>query len=241
MAELAEAVEIAPQAPGPALADATVHATGQTYIDRYPARPPEPEVSTGMELEGAAAATQRIRAALPALAGVEVELRAKLVSGDLTAEEGTEVRSRLEAVAAERASLVGELCALELQEDAAVEELLGQLAGIDTALSALDAEDAALRRRLTTGGLSPEDEAVCLERLAAAAAERAALIQQRQEILDALLGPEPLVGAEVKAALLARYSAGELDHRDEQLEPYQLEAGDPNARRVWHARAALTD
>ena len=113
------------------------------------------------------------------------------------------------------------------------------LAEIDAALSMLDAEAADLRRRLASGSLSPEDEAACLERLASIAAERGALLHHRQEILDTLLGPEPepLVDAEVRAALLAKYGLGQLDHTDEQPDAFQLEAGDVNGRRVWHAAA----
>lgn len=60
---MAETAELPPQDPS-ALADATVHATGQTYIDRYPESQPEPEPA-GV-VDGPAAQVKRIRAALGA-------------------------------------------------------------------------------------------------------------------------------------------------------------------------------
>jgi len=226
------------------LADASLHATGQRRIERYPEAASEAASGDG---DGAQQAGCSHRSRLAALEAEELELRQRLASGTLTAEDEAIARARLAAIAVERSTLVAELLLLaaaaqegsEGDADDPSADAIQRLGALDAALDELDAEEAELRRRLAAGGLEPADAEACHARLAAIAAARDELLQQRRDILDALLGPAPLVDDEVQAALLAKYATG-LDRRDEELDAYALEADDPSARRIWHPDAAAS-
>ena len=116
------------------------------------------------KLKGAEAAAELggIDGKLAALDDEEAELLRRLAAGNLTPEEEAAIRKRLEEIERERREL-----------------LAVQAAGIDARLSALDDEEAELRRRLAAGNLSPEEEAAIRKRLGEIAAEREALLKQR--------------------------------------------------------------
>ena len=154
----------------------------------------------------------------------EAELLRRLASGELTQEEEAAVRARLNAIAAER---------LALRTQLADNEFKTQLASLGKQLTALDDEEAELRRRLAAGELSPEEEAAIRSRLAAIALEREQLLQQRAATLAAqakaaadfaderfaleLAAIEQKLSAldDEEAELLRRLAAGELSAEEE--------------------------
>jgi Ca2+-binding EF-hand superfamily protein len=106
---------------------------------------------------------------LAALDEEEAELRRRLESGELTAEEEAQVRARLVAIADEREAVYA--------ADRA--RLESHLKGLDAKLSALDDEEAELRRRLEAGGLTVEEEAELKARLKTIEVTRQQLKEQR--------------------------------------------------------------
>ena len=103
----------------------------------------------------------------------EAELMRRLASGELSPEEEAEVRAKLAAIAQERA-------AIKSQQQMA--EFAAQQKQIDAAITALDDEEAELRRRLEAGELSPEEEAAVQKRLEGIGKERDALRMKQVEV-----------------------------------------------------------
>eukprot|EP01043_Picozoa_sp_COSAG02_P013474 COSAG02_NODE_539_length_20605_cov_93.802155_12_plen_1314_part_00 len=104
----------------------------------------------------------------------EAELRRRLDSGELSAEEEAAVRTKLDAIAAERLKLKARL------EDNQFEV---KLAALNQRLSAMNAEEADLLIRLANGKLTAEEEEEIRRRLAAISGEREQLLQQRATLL----------------------------------------------------------
>ena len=123
------------------------------------------------EIEAAAAVITRRLAELNA---EEMELRRRLDSGEVTAEEQAAIRARLDAIAAERLELKARL------EDT---QLKVKLASLNGRLTALDVEEADLLRRLASNDLTAEEEQEIRCKLQAIACEREQLLQQRAEML----------------------------------------------------------
>ena len=113
---------------------------------------------------------------LSALDDEEAELLRRLAAGNLSPEEEAAIRARLAAIGLERASLQSKLTQTGFA---------AQLAEIQGKLSALDDEEAELRRRLAAGDLSPEEEAAIRQRLEEIDSERQQLLAQQLKIYEA--------------------------------------------------------
>ena len=177
----------------------------------------------------------------------EAELLRRLAAGDLSAEEEAEIRARLAQISAQRESLLQQRGAtLTAQRSAAAnaaeQKFAAQLAAVDRKLTALNDEEAELLRRLEAGDLSPEEEAEIRARLAAIAAERKSLLDERSMMLAvrrvALSADSEARAAEELAELNRKLAA--LDGEEAEL-LRRLEAGDLTAEEEAEVRARLAE
>jgi hypothetical protein len=170
---------------------------------------------------------------LSALDDEEAELMRRLESGELTEEEARAVRERLAAIATERESLLEQRQAVtkkqaEHAKKSREHQRKSQAAArrralIDSKLSALDDEEAELKRRLASGKLTPAEAAAARARLEAIATERKAL-QLEAEVAEAQQGLAMEIAHldgklaaldDEEAELMRRLESGELTPAEE--------------------------
>jgi hypothetical protein len=136
----------------------------------------------------------------------EEELIQQLANGKLTPEEAADARARLAALRAERQAAAQE----NKSKQARVEErqqLVEKLDEINTQLSALDDEEAKLRRKLAAGELSPGEEAAIRRRLGEIELAKTGLMAERAAISalqDAMDASELAAAEEKRQHQLAR-------------------------------------
>ena len=161
----------------------------------------------------------------------EEELMRRLASGELSSEEAAAARAKLAELAAERKAAARDAKRKQARDDER-QELARKVDAINAQLSALDDEEAELRRRLEAGELSAEEEAAIRKRLGEIDKARAGLTAER----DATMALQEAMDATERAALEAEEQAIEAQAEERRLGQLEHERKREAARRKRKAR-----